>query len=52
MQGLAAEALKGILEEYIEELDDRDPTELHTAEQIAADVGTFVSERMPAEPDE
>lgn len=47
-QGIAAEALKSILLEYVDELDDKDPTDLQSVEEITLDIAAFVAERMPA----
>ncbi len=49
MQGIAPEALKSILHEYIEELDEREAHELQSAEQVTIELHAFISERMPAD---
>lgn len=49
---IAPAALAAILSEYQEELEERDPSELLSAEQVAAEVSAFVAERMPADDSE
>ena len=49
MQRLAAAALAELLTEYVEELDDYDPTELRSVESITLDIARFLEERLPAD---
>ena len=46
---LAPPAVIGILKEYIEELEDRDATDLLWAEDYAQEIGEFISAREPAD---
>jgi hypothetical protein len=46
---IAPAALAAILSEFQEELEERDPSELLSAEQVGAELTAFVAERMPAD---
>ncbi len=42
---IAYAALAAILAEFLEEIEERDPSELLTAEQVGAEIALFVAER-------
>ena len=49
---LAPPAMVGILKEYIEELEEREATDLQSAEDYASEIGEFIEAREPAEEEE